>query len=112
MVNVWFAPSETGTAPLGLIDPLAPALAVMVCGVGSPTWKSLNDVTPVAWVLVAVRVPAVVENQFGELNRRTMKFAVVEPASTSPATKLNVGSYVVNAMPELVRVQKRFTLLA
>ena len=50
--------------PEGEIEPLAPALAVMTCEF-SPTAKSLKDASPVAWVLVAVRVPAVVVNQVG-----------------------------------------------
>ena len=67
IVNAWDAPSETTIAPLGVIEPLAPAEAVMVCGASSPIWKSLNELMPVACVLVAVRVPVPVENQFGEL---------------------------------------------
>ena len=43
--------------PLGAIEPPDPAEAVIVHDGASPTAKSLNEVTPVAWVLVAVRVP-------------------------------------------------------
>ena len=70
--------------------PLAPAEAVTVNASGSPSAKSLNDVRPVASVLVAVRVPVVVEDQFGASYLRTTKAPVFAPASTSPAEKWRV----------------------
>ena len=38
IVKVWFDPSETGTTPLGLIAPPAPALAVIFHAWISATW--------------------------------------------------------------------------
>ena len=57
----------------------------------SPTAKSLKEVMPVACVLVDVRVPGVVANQFGELNLLTIKLFVFAAASVSPATKWKVA---------------------
>ena len=67
--------------------------------------KSLMVVMPVACVLVVVRAPMVVAFQFAPSNRRITKLEVFAPASTSPATKLNVASYVENVVPLLERVQ-------
>src|SRR5438105_15285861 len=73
---------------------LAPELTeVMASWVaeGSPTAKSLKEVIPVAWVLVAVLVPLVVVFHAAPSHRLTMKLAVFAPASRSPAAKLNVA---------------------
>ena len=82
---------STITAPLGLMVPCVPAVAVIVRWMRSPISKSLNAVRPVAWVLVAVRVPVVVWAQFGELNLSTTKLLGSAPASRSVETKLRVG---------------------
>ena len=58
---------------------------------GSPAAKSLNEVRPVAWMLVAVRVPRVGDVHAPPLNFCTMKLAGLAPASTSEATKLSVA---------------------
>src|SRR5438094_581813 len=84
-------PRSTSTAPLGLIEPWVPALAVIVRWTRSPIAKPLNEVIPVAWVLVAVRVPIVVGVQLGESNLSTWKRLGFAPASTSVATKLKVA---------------------
>ena len=91
-----------------MLPPFTWVMASLV-GVGSPTAKSLNELMPVAWVDVAVLVPFVVVFQDDPSQRCTMKFEVLAPGSTSPATKLNVALYVVNVIPELVSVQYLFT---
>ena len=92
-MNAAEPPWTTTTLPLGLIEPLAEALAVIVqLGRISATAKSPKPVIPVACVLVAVRVPVVVEVQLGALYRRTMKLPVLAPASTSPDTNPNVAA--------------------
>lgn len=111
IVNVWSLPSATATAPEGAIDPPAPAEAVIVWLTGSPTAKSLNDVMPVACVLVAVRVPVAGADQFGASYFRTTKLLKSAPPSRSPAAKLNTASAVVNVVPEFVSVHWRLTLL-
>ena len=63
IVNVWLPPLATVTAPVGEIVPPAPAEAVRVNVLGSPTAKSLKLVKPCPSVLVAVRVPAVDPDQ-------------------------------------------------
>src|ERR1043166_6905599 len=75
----------------------------------SPTTNSLNELMPVACVLVAVRVPAGVADQVGALERPGPKFAVFAPGSRSPATKLSVALYVVKPTPLFVIVQYRLT---
>jgi hypothetical protein len=75
-----------------VIVPFAPALATIVCeAVFSPTAKSLNDVMPVACVLVAVRVPTVGALHTPLSSLRTANAAVLEPGSMSAATKLSVA---------------------
>ena len=85
-------------APGGAIEPLAPAEAVIVQVSSSPTWKSLNPLTPVACVLVAVRVAVPVLVQFGESYFRTWKFEVLAPPSTSDGSKWNVTSELPNEL--------------
>jgi hypothetical protein len=110
IVNVWSVPPVTETLPEGEIDPPVPAEARMV-KVASPIAKSLNDVMPVACVLVAVRVPVVGADQFGVSYFRTKKLLGFAPPSMSPGTKLNTASAVVKVVPEFVSVQLRLTLL-
>src|SRR5205809_7484386 len=105
MVNVMFVPCGTGVAPGGEMLPLGPAEAVIVQVLSSPTAKSLNEPSPVAWMLVAVMAPVLAVIQFGASYLTTAKFVGSAPESTSAATKLSVMSYVVNTTPEFVMVQ-------
>src|SRR5436190_3466962 len=95
----------TVTTPDGEIDPCVPADAQIVSTSISPTEKSLNVVSPVAWTLVSVRVPTVGVDQTGESYFWVWKVVGSAPASTSAGAKLNVASYVENAVPPLSNVQ-------
>ena len=61
MVKVRLVPQSATRSPAGLIVPCGPAEAVTVTGwqLISPSAKSLNEVSPVACVLVAVLAPTV-----------------------------------------------------
>src|SRR5204862_2949866 len=71
----------------------------------SPIWKSPTVVWLVIWVDVEFRVPIVVVDHAEPLQRRTMKLAVVAPASMSPATKGYVQLKFVKVRPLPVMVQ-------
>src|SRR4051812_28410194 len=77
----------------------------------SPTTKSLKLVMPVACMEVAVLPVKAGEVQFGLSYLPTIKFPVFAPASRSPATQFSVTLAVLKAMPELLKVQYRFTSL-
>ncbi len=83
------------TVPLNTVTGLVAQLTVVVvlAREDSPTAKSLMAVTPVACVLVAVRVPLVVADHVPPENLRTIKLEVFAPASASVPTpaKLKVG---------------------
>ena len=59
---------------------------------------------PVAWMLVAVRVPTETVLQAPPENFWTLNAPVLAPASTSPASQLNTALALVNAMPLLPSV--------
>ena len=87
--------------------------ALKLPGVGtkdffSATAKSPNTVMPLACVEVAVRAPTVVVFQAAPFHVSISKLAVLAPASTSPATNLNIAAAdaapapLVVLMPDVV----------
>ena len=86
------------------MEPFAPAVAVMVHLGPSPTTKSLNEVKPVAWVLVEVRMPVVGDDQPPEYFFTT-KYAGMTPASTSVGAKPNVAAQLSKPTPLLTTFQ-------
>jgi hypothetical protein len=54
MLNNWLVPHVTETAPLGLMDPLVPAVAVMVAGAGLFTVAVALAVQPAPSVTIQV----------------------------------------------------------
>ena len=80
----------------------APPTAVGL--LGSPIWKSLNDVMPVAIAVVAVLPPSPVADQFGSSYFLVMKSPKEAPPSTSSGRNVNVALAVPKPMPLLVRL--------
>src|SRR5438046_1062092 len=96
MWNAWSAPLFTDTAPLGVIVPWAPLVAVIVQLPSSANAKSLKLVTPVSSVLVAVRVPTVGYVQVDGSYLPPIRAAVLAPPTTSAGSKCRVTLASVN----------------
>ena len=71
----------------------------------SPIAKDPKEVNPVAWIDVGNGEANVEKAQLEPLYKAVLKLIVIEPASTSDATQLNVEVAVVKTIPELVKVK-------
>jgi hypothetical protein len=74
--------------------------------------KSLKEVNPVILVVVAVRVPMVVELQVEGSHFAMIKLSGLPPPNISPGTKVNVASQLVKTEVLFFRLQYRFTHFA
>ena len=90
-VNMSAVPSSTVLPPIDASTGAVLAPSAMA--------QSLNEVMPVAWMLVAVRVPAATVLHAPPANFWILNALVLAPASTSPASQLNTALALVNPMP-------------